>query len=273
MDTHRAAQLVAIVAEKLPKAMLSQLVDRVAALDEQSSFAERMAVSYTASQGDPRGVVADLIRCWNEEEPALPPRSMALALQSASEVDEHHRHREEVQLIWTGPDVSSLPFRRTEQALLELVESTKRSLLIVAFAAYKIPELVEAINTVASVGANVVCVFESHDASGGKISFSPVKQLGLAPSVHNFVWPMAKRPKDSLGRYGSLHAKCAVVDSTLLFLSSANLTEFAFNLNMELGVLIKGGSLPRAVETHFHTLIAAGYLERIVEQNSNKSKA
>jgi len=163
--------------------------------------------------------------------------------------------------------------QNVEQALLELVESTKRSLLIVAFAAYKIPELVEAINTVASVGANVVCVFESHDASGGKISFSPVKQLGLAPSVHNFVWPMAKRPKDSLGRYGSLHAKCAVVDSTLLFLSSANLTEFAFNLNMELGVLIKGGSLPRAVETHFHTLIAAGYLERIVEQNSNKSKA
>jgi len=28
--------------------------------------------------------------------------------------------------------------------------------------------------------------------------------------------------------------------------SSANLTEFAFNLNMELGVLIKGGPLPGA---------------------------
>jgi phosphatidylserine/phosphatidylglycerophosphate/cardiolipin synthase-like enzyme len=218
-------------------------------------------------------MVADLIRCWNEEEPDLPPRSLALALQSASDVDEHYRTSEDVQLIWTGPDVSNLPFRRTEQALLELVESAKRSLLIVAFAAYKIPELVEAINTVASAGVNVSCVFESHDASGGKVSFSPVEQLGLAPSVRTFIWPMAKRPKDSLGRYGSLHAKCAVVDSNLLFLSSANLTEFAFNLNMELGVLIKGGPLPGSVETHFHTLITTGCLERIVAENTNESMA
>lgn len=272
METHRAAQLVATVAERLPKAILSQLVDRLATLDEHSSFSERMAVSYTTSQGDARELVADLIRCWNEEEPDLPPKSLALALQSASEVDEHHRNREEVQLIWTGPDVSNLPFRRTEQALLELVESAKKSMLIVAFAAYKIPELVEAINAAAGAGVNVVCVFESHDASGGKVSFSPVKQLGLAPSIRNYVWPMAKRPKDSVGRYGSLHAKCAVIDSNLLFLSSANLTEFAFNLNMELGVLIKGGSLPAAVETHFHTLIATGYLERIVGENSNESR-
>src|ERR1035437_732306 len=158
METHRVAQLVATVAERLPKAILSQLVDRLATLDEHSSFSERMAVSYTASQGDAREMVADLIRCWNDEEPALPPRSLALALQSASEVDEHHRNREEVQLIWTGPDVSNLPFRRTEQALLELVESAKKSLLIVAFAAYKIPELVEAINAVAGWSQCSVCI-------------------------------------------------------------------------------------------------------------------
>jgi hypothetical protein len=57
-----------------------------------------------------------------------------------------------------------------------------------------------------------------------------------------------------------------------IFLSSANLTEFAFNLNMELGVLIKGGSLPIAVETHFRTLIATGYSESIIGENSNESK-
>ena len=88
--------------------------------------------------------------------------------------------------------------------------------------------------------------------------------LAWSPSVRNFVWPLAKRQKDLAGHYGSLHAKCAVVDGECLFLSSANLTEFAFNLNMELGVLIKGGSLPSAVETHFHTLIATECLERIV---------
>jgi cardiolipin synthase len=263
MGTHRVAQLVATVAERLPKEMLSQLVDRLATLDEHSSFSERMAVSYTTSQGDSREIVADLIRGWNDQEPALSPRSLALALQSASEVDEHHRNAEEARLIWTGPDVSTLPFRRTEQALLELVESTKKSLIIVAFAAYKIPSLVNAINLRASLGIDVVCVLESQDASGGKVSFSPVKKLGLVQAVRTFVWPLAKRQKDPQGHYGSLHAKCAVVDGECLFLSSANLTEFAFNLNMELGVLIKGGPLPSAAERHFRALISAGYLERV----------
>jgi len=263
METHRVAQLVATVAERLPKAILSQLVGRLATLDELSSFSERMAVSYTTSQGDAREMVADLIRCWNDEEPALTPSSLALALQSASEVDEHHRNREEVQLIWTGPDVSGLPFRRTEQALLELVESAKKSLLIVAFAAYKIPELVAAINSRATSGVDVVCVFESPDASGHKVSFSPFDKLGLIPTVRTFVWPLSKRQKDSQGHYGSLHAKCAVVDGILLFLSSANLTEFAFNLNMELGILIRGGALPSAAENHFRALISTGYLEHV----------
>lgn len=263
METHRAAQLVATVAERLPKEMLSLLVQRLTTLDEHSTMSERMAVSYEASQGDARDLVAALIRCWNEEEPSLPPRSFALALQSASEVDEHHRTAEETQLIWTGPDVSNLPFRRTEQALLELVESSKKSLLIVAFAAYKIPELVDAINSRAGFGIDVACVFESQDASGGKVSFSPFKQLSLVPGVRTYVWPFAKRQKDPRGHYGSLHAKCAVVDGECLFLSSANLTEFAFNLNMELGVLIKGGPLPSAAESHFRALISTGHLVRV----------
>lgn len=32
---------------------------------------------------------------------------------------------------------------------------------------------------------------------------------------------------------------------------SANLTEFAFTLNAELGVLITGGELPERVDAHF----------------------
>jgi phosphatidylserine/phosphatidylglycerophosphate/cardiolipin synthase-like enzyme len=264
VEPHRTAQLIAKVAEKLPKPMVQQLIERLGKIDEKSSLSERMAVCYTAAQGDSRDAVAELIRCWNDEEPRLPPRSLALALQSASEVDEHHRKQEEVQLIWTGPDVSGLPFRRTEQALLELITSAKRSLLIAAFAAYKIPELVEAINTSAASGVDVVFVLESSVASGGKLSFSSVKGLGLSTSVRTFVWPLSKRQKDPQGHYGSLHAKCAIVDSTLLFLSSANLTEFAFNLNMELGVLIKGGPLPCAAENHFRALIATGYLERTI---------
>jgi phosphatidylserine/phosphatidylglycerophosphate/cardiolipin synthase-like enzyme len=52
--------------------------------------------------------------------------------------------------------------------------------------------------------------------------------------------------------------KCLVADARRLFVSSANLTEYAFTTNMELGLLITGGKLPIQVEAHFDRLIAKG---------------
>jgi phosphatidylserine/phosphatidylglycerophosphate/cardiolipin synthase-like enzyme len=77
-----------------------------------------------------------------------------------------------------------------------------------------------------------------------------------------YLWPLDNREKDGNGKHGILHVKCAVADGRWLFLSSANLTEYAFTLNMELGLLITGGSLPGQVEAHFHRLIEAGVLAR-----------
>ena len=54
-----------------------------------------------------------------------------------------------------------------------------------------------------------------------------------------------------------------MADSRWLFLSSANLTEYAFTVNMELGVLISDGPLPGQVEMHFDQLIQAGVLARV----------
>jgi phosphatidylserine/phosphatidylglycerophosphate/cardiolipin synthase-like enzyme len=68
------------------------------------------------------------------------------------------------------------------------------------------------------------------------------------------------REKDGHGKRGILHVKCAVADSRWLFLSSANLTEYAFTLNMELGLLVTGGCMSGQVEAHFDRLIEAGVL-------------
>jgi phosphatidylserine/phosphatidylglycerophosphate/cardiolipin synthase-like enzyme len=56
--------------------------------------------------------------------------------------------------------------------------------------------------------------------------------------------------------------KCAVADGRSLFLSSANLTEYAFTINMELGLLVTGGPLPGQVEEQFDRLIGTGVLAR-----------
>src|SRR5262245_31511495 len=45
--------------------------------------------------------------------------------------------------------------------------------------------------------------------------------------------------------------------------SSANLTEYAFTINMELGVLVTGGKLPGQVQTHFDRLMLTGTLATV----------
>ena len=77
-----------------------------------------------------------------------------------------------------------------------------------------------------------------------------------------FVWPRDRRAEDGQGRRGSLHAKFALADASALFLSSANLTEYALRLNMELGALIKGGPLPLRLRDHLGYLVNGGFLVR-----------
>jgi len=59
--------------------------------------------------------------------------------------------------------------------------------------------------------------------------------------------------------------KCSVADGEWLFLSSANLTQQAFTINMELGMLSRGGTIPRRVEQQFERLIANKQLQLITE--------
>jgi phosphatidylserine/phosphatidylglycerophosphate/cardiolipin synthase-like enzyme len=78
-----------------------------------------------------------------------------------------------------------------------------------------------------------------------------------------YFWPREKRGQDDQGKFGILHVKCAMADGRWLFLSSANLTEYAFTINMELGVLVTGGKLPAQVQEHFERLVDTGVLLRV----------
>jgi phosphatidylserine/phosphatidylglycerophosphate/cardiolipin synthase-like enzyme len=83
--------------------------------------------------------------------------------------------------------------------------------------------------------------------------------------VRSAVYTIAtgKRAVHANGKTAILHVKCAVADGRWLFLSSANLTEYAFTINAELGVLITGGELPGKVEAQFDRLISLGIWEPV----------
>ena len=85
----------------------------------------------------------------------------------------------------------------------------------------------------------------------------------VAASSTLYYWPKEQRARDSSGKLGILHVKCVVADGRWVFLSSANLTDYAFTINMELGLLITGGDLPNRIERHFDRLIDSGTLEKL----------
>ena len=175
------------------------------------------------------------------------------------------RAERSTELVWTGPNPESLPLRRTDQALLEVIDAARTSLTIVTFAAYKVPAIADALVRAAQRGVRIRIIIESAHSSEGKIAYEAIDALGptVARMSAVYVWPIDKRSVDNQGRHGSLHAKCAVADDAILFVSSANLTAYALTLNMELGLLIRGGPTPRAVADHFSRLIAHGVLEGV----------
>jgi phosphatidylserine/phosphatidylglycerophosphate/cardiolipin synthase-like enzyme len=111
-------------------------------------------------------------------------------------------------------------------------------------------------------GVRLTIILETPDRIEGRGEYSTIQALGrdVAACSTVYYWPREHRPIGEKGKVGLLHVKCVVADGHWLFLSSANLTRYAFNLNMELGVLITGGPDPQAVEGVFADLIVNGAL-------------
>jgi phosphatidylserine/phosphatidylglycerophosphate/cardiolipin synthase-like enzyme len=177
-------------------------------------------------------------------------------------MDQWWRENRRLAVAWTGPAPPGGTFRRTDQALLQIIEAARKELWLVSFAGYNLPDIRDALMAAAEREVNLHLIIESPEESQGKVTFSALEGLGkrLAEVAIVYVWPLEKRTKNEKGQHGSLHVKCALADDRHLFVSSANLTEFAMSLNMELGLVVRGGDLPTQVGRHFRWLIERGYL-------------
>lgn len=164
------------------------------------------------------------------------------------------------EIIWTGPANKRFPVRRIDQVLYDLISQSSQSILLVTFAAHRIPHLCLHLKMALERGVKLTLIVESEEESEGQlgkdacIAFKDI----LSTEVGVYYWPLAKRDRNSLGRPGKLHVKCALIDNVAL-VGSANLTDDAFNRNMELGILIRELSTVTSLKTHFSELIHCGY--------------
>lgn len=183
-------------------------------------------------------------------------------LRAASHSVQAERMDQVVELVWTGPQQAAGTFRRIDQALCELIDSAQSSILIVSFAVYMVPSVATALHRAAQRGVVIDICIEAPEPGGNQVAYDTVAALGSAVRAVSavYVWPAANRPTAANGSLAALHAKCAVADESTLLVSSANLTNHALSMNLELGLVVRGGALPNRVAEYFRGLIQAGVL-------------
>lgn len=185
---------------------------------------------------------------------------MAGMLMGASLARRKAQHETEIELVWTGPTTPFVPTRRTEQVLLDLIRSARHELFLVSFVAYDVPSVIGELNAASARGVAVRILLEASYAHGGSLSVDPAATMrALVPSALLFTWDEKADPFIK----GRVHAKVAVADSTVAFLTSANLTGYALERNMEAGVVIHGGPIPVSLHSHLHALIETKIISRI----------
>jgi cardiolipin synthase A/B len=254
---------LARAARELPANSLARLA---AILEGASALTEAVEAAMLAVLVQPasRERVREIVGRLRKVEPPVPPVAVAWALSGASACDAWHREHGRIDLVWTGPTTLSLGIYRTQQTLLEVIDGAVRSLLIVAFAAYRVEGVRRALAATEARGVDVILVVETDEGPGGKVDYGPLRALVEGTGGFRvFEWPAESRPRDG-DRYGALHAKCALADDEVLFVSSANMTGHALELNMELGVVIRGGAVPAQAGRHFDELMRTGILRQMV---------
>jgi cardiolipin synthase len=190
----------------------------------------------------------------------ISPEVLAAMLTSASHTFHKLNTEQTLELVWTGPTSPFVSARRTEQALLQVIESSREALFITSFVAYDVSSIVKALNSSISRGVKVLMLLESSSEYGGSVSIDVIgKMKDLVPKATIFAWSN-KSPAFFGGR---VHAKIALADNKMCFITSANLTGFAMEKNMEAGVLINGGRLPIILQRHLQSLITLKLIDHV----------
>jgi phosphatidylserine/phosphatidylglycerophosphate/cardiolipin synthase-like enzyme len=164
-------------------------------------------------------MAVEFIDLWQNRATGVTPEAVALALRAAICAEKAHREAQTVELVWTGPGTEAHPFRRTEQAVLQVLDSARQRIILVSYAVYRIPNIREALVRAARRGVRINVIVETPEKLEGENEYSTLRALGddVAACSAVYYWPKEKRGHDDKGKLGILHVKCAVADGRWLF--------------------------------------------------------
>jgi phosphatidylserine/phosphatidylglycerophosphate/cardiolipin synthase-like enzyme len=192
-----------------------------------------------------------LVKAWRALAPELSGESVAFALEAAAHVQSIATARRS-SIVVSGPVGDATPVRLTVSVVTEIIRVATKTLLVVSFAAYRVPEITRELSAAAERGVDVHLILESGTDDGGTLTgttgATTFRSLrGKATFWH---WPRSRRPHG-----GALHAKVIAADHSLALLGSANLTGRALISNIEVGVVLRDPDAIQQLVTHFRTLM------------------
>ncbi|MBC3382974.1 MULTISPECIES: DISARM system phospholipase D-like protein DrmC [unclassified Pseudomonas] len=205
-----------------------------------------------------QSALSSLITIWTIEFTALGSAAFALqltALKEAVLLTEGEATLTEV--VWTGPKVEGSYLRATRQVVQDIISAAQSELLVVGYWLAGKEDYEGIINDIIALmaeavlrGVEVTLVLDEGEKGYGKSNRDIL--IALWPKIvalpKLLTW---KIPADD--KHLKLHAKVLVADRHDALVTSANLTMYALDRNMEMGVRAQGQPSVRIAQ-HFALL-------------------
>lgn len=196
----------------------------------------------------------------------VPPRAAAAWISSLVEAQVR---TELPDLVWSGPKPQGVAARDTRQVYSELLGQAERTLWVASYAYYEGPKTFDVLaqRMENRPDLRVRLLLNIHGQDRHRSTPDDLVRR-FADRFWTKDWPGQRHPQvfydprsiDPTLKGAVLHAKVTVADDRLVFVTSANLTEAAWDRNIELGVLHRDRALARSVATFLERLISEGHL-------------
>lgn len=236
-------------------------IDCVCSALESRKDGDRMA-AVKGSLGP--GLSPNLIKALAAELKNCPQTSaaeLAAMFRAASAAASLAQRASSLELVWSGPATGIVPVRHTAQVLTGLIDEARQRIFLVSFVAYNVPVIVSALGRALIRGVRLDVLLEASTVQGGRVTVDSISLLkSELPNARFWKWDQASA---DVGAQGSVHAKCVVADGLVSFVTSANLSEAALGRNMEVGLLVRGGTIPSQLDLHLEALITTKQLKQV----------
>lgn len=260
MIYHDLAKKIQSLAKVLPEQSVEQLAIRLSEITDITDASNYQDIVSTVINPKAHYELVQLLQYWRNYYSQLSGDAIALGLMSVT--TDTIPQTSAIELVWTGPNIHEVNLRQTEQILLDLINTAQQSLHIMSFAVYRIGSILRAIDRALERGVSVAIYLETPFDGQNTVRYDPRMMLSnhIREKASLYVWPLSQRDFDSENRYGALHAKVAVSDQEQVFITSANLTDYAMQRNIELGTIIHDATLARRMVEQFNRMINKGIL-------------